>query len=266
MNAGDSVWVETGSTSELGDAQYTISSALGPESYTLTTTGSYKSISSLSATIFPLEPPPLSRSGLVNIGSGSFKMGNTNGTLAQTPLDSPTVFNFYYPGYEYPGSLATNNITTPEFQLTTASNLMNLTNAVDSMVLSSGNTDGLSEYTSGSVNLDLSTYMEAPYVSFSNATVTSGTTVTVTTTSTVNYTSLVSELSNILTGGLLSSSAQSTIVSFISNTTSFPITTSVKGTTASPPTPASQPTTQARDIVRAAVQAILTSPEYSIQQ
>jgi hypothetical protein len=65
---------------------------------------------------------------------------------------------------------------------------------------------------------------------------------------------------------MLTQSAQQTIISFISNTSNFAVTTSVKGTTTNPPTAPSLPTTQARDIVRAAVQAILSSPEYSIQQ
>jgi hypothetical protein len=124
----------------------------------------------------------------------------------------------------------------------------------------------LSSFDSGAVYLDLSAYMEAPYVTYSNSTTTSGTTVTITTTTTVNASTLVTKLSNILTGGMLTQASQETIVNFITNTSNFVITTSVKGTTTNPPTAASVPTTQARDIVRAAVQAILTSPEYSIQQ
>jgi hypothetical protein len=203
---------------------------------------------------------------MVSIGSSTYKLGNTNSSLAQTPLDSPTVFNFYYPDYEYPGSLGSNNITTPEFQLTTASNIINLTNSVASMLLTSANTDGLSSFGSGAVYLDLSAYMEAPYVTYSNSTTTSGTTVTLTETTTVNATALVTKLSNLLTGGMLTQASQQTVISFISNTSNFVITSTVKGTTTNPPTAPSLPTTQARDIVRAAVQAILVSPEYSIQQ
>jgi uncharacterized protein (DUF1501 family) len=39
-------------------------------------------------------------------------------SLAQTPLNAPTVFNFWYPDYKYPGPLASAGMTTPEFQLT----------------------------------------------------------------------------------------------------------------------------------------------------
>jgi hypothetical protein len=193
-------------------------------------------------------------------------MGNTNSTLAETPLDSPTVFNFYYPNYEFPGSLATNNITTPEFQLSTASNIINLTNTVESTILSSNNANGLSTFQNGAVNLDLSAYMGSPYVTYNTVTTTSGAKVTAVTTSTVNYSALLSKLNNILTGGILTQATQQNILSLIGNTTNYPITSTITGTTSSPPAAPSLPTTQARDIVRAAVESILTSPEYSIQQ
>jgi uncharacterized protein (DUF1800 family) len=266
LNPGDPVWIQMGSGFELPDGQYTIASVLGSEEYTLASSGTYAKLTSPVCTLYPLVPPPLSRSGAVNLSASAFNMGNTNSTLAQTPLDSPTVFNFYYPNYEYPGNLATYNVTTPEFQLTTASNIINLTNIVASTILTSNNTDGLSSFQNGAINLDLSAYMGAPYCSFNTVTTTSGTKVTATTTTTVNASGLVTKLANILTGGMLSQASQQTIVSFISNTTNYPITSSVTGTTTSPPAAPSLPTTQARDIVRAAVQAILTSPEYSIQQ
>jgi hypothetical protein len=249
------------------DGQYTVASIQGPEAYTLTNSTAYSTAKTSGvASIFPLVPPPLSRSGSVSLGSSTFNIGNTTNLLAQTPLDSPTVFNFYYPDYQYPGSLADNNVTTPEFQLTTASNIINLTNSVASMILTSGNTDGLSSFQNGAIYLDLSAYMTAPYVSFNTVTTTSGSKVTETTTTTVNASALVAKLSNVLTGGMLTQSSQQTIVSFITNTTNFAVTSTVTGTTTSPPAAPSLPTTQARDIVRAAVQAILVSPEYSIQQ
>jgi uncharacterized protein (DUF1800 family) len=267
MNVGDPVWLQIGSTFEVIDGQYTIASVISPTAYTLANSTLYASNrTSPQITVRALVPPPLNRSGAVNIGSSTFALGNTNSALAQTPLDSPTVFNFYYPNYQYPGSLASNHITTPEFQLTTASNIINLTNAVSSLVLTSGNTMGLSSYGNGAINLDLSAYMGAPYAAFNTVTTTSGTKVTATTTTTVNAPALVTKLNNILTGGMLTQAAQQTIISLITNTTNYPVTTTATGTTINPPAAPSLPTTQARDIVRAAVQSILTSPEYSIQQ
>jgi uncharacterized protein (DUF1800 family) len=266
LSAGNAVWLQFTTGFELPDGQYTIASVLGPKEYTLANSTAYSSLTSPQANLYPLVPPPLSRSGSVSLGASAFNFGNTNSTLAQTPLDASTVFNFFYPNYQYPGNLAANNVTTPEFQLTTASNILNLTNAVSSTILTSANTDGLSSFQNGGVYLNLSAYMGAPYCSFNTVTTTSGTKVTATTTTTVNATALVTKLANVLTGGMLSQSAQQTIVSYIGNTTYFPITSTVTGTTTNPPAAPSLPTTQARDIVRAAVQSILISPEYSIQQ
>jgi hypothetical protein len=267
LSVGNAVWISIPSGYELADAQYTIASVVGPKTYTLANSGTYaiNSTSPLSG-VYPLIPPTLTRSGSVSLASSAFNMGNTNSLLAQTPLDSPTVFNFFYPNYLYPGNLATNNVTTPEFQLTTASNIINLTNAVASTILISGNTDGLSSFQNGAIYLDLSAYMRTPYASFNTVTTTSGTKVTATTTTTVNVAALVTKLNNVLTGGALTQSAQQTIISYISNTTNFPITSAVIGTTTNPPPAPSLPTTQARDIIRGAVEAILVSPEYSIQQ
>ena len=164
LNVGDAVWIDPGSGFELPADQYTVASVLGSKEYTLANSAVYASKTSPLSGLYPIVPPPLSRSGSVNLASSAFNMGNTNNSLAQTPLDSPTVFNFYYPDYFYPGSLAANNVTTPEFQLTTASNIINLTNTVASTILASGNTDGLSSFQNGAIYLDLSAYMGAPYV------------------------------------------------------------------------------------------------------
>jgi uncharacterized protein (DUF1800 family) len=266
LNVGDPVWLQMSAGFELPDGQYTVASILGPQQYTLSNSGTYATSTSSGCNLFPLVPPALSRSGNVNLSASAFNMGNTNSTLAETPLDSPTVFNFYYPNYEFPGSLATNNITTPEFQLSTASNIINLTNTVESTILSSNNTNGLSTFQNGAVNLDLSAYMGSPYVTYNTVTTTSGAKVTAVTTSTVNYSALLSKLNNILTGGILTQATQQNILSLIGNTTNYPITSTITGATSSPPAAPSLPTTQVRDIVRAAVESILTSPEYSIQQ
>ena len=165
-------------------------------------------------------------------------MGSTNSTLAQTPLNAPTVFNFFYPDFQYPGNLAAANVTTPEFQLTTDTNVINLTNTVNSMILTSGNTNGLSSFSNGAILLDLGTYMNAPY--------------SVSTTAGVS--SLVDKLGDVLACGQLTPATKSAIVSFITGTTNgsanFPSTSG----------------TNTRDRVRAIVQMILASPEYAIQR
>jgi uncharacterized protein (DUF1800 family) len=54
--------------------------------------------------------------------SGAFRVGNTDSTgtaLGQTPLRSPSVFNFYRPGYVPPGTeAATSGLALPEMQIT----------------------------------------------------------------------------------------------------------------------------------------------------
>ena len=172
-----------------------------------------------------------------------------------------------------PAASRRNNVTTPEFQLTTDSNIVTLTNTIASTILASGNTTGLSSFKSGSLNLDLSAYMGAPYASVatSSATTTVGTKVTAATTvtTTVNAAALVNKLGDLLTGGMMPAAAKTAIVNFLNDTTSFPtsVTATATGTVAAPPaTPAAPATTSARDKVRAAVQAILSSPEYAVQK
>lgn len=58
----------------------------------------------------------------VNSSSGNFKLtslDNTANSLGQTPMRSPSVFNFYRPEYQPPNtSIATANLVAPEMQIT----------------------------------------------------------------------------------------------------------------------------------------------------
>ncbi len=45
-------------------------------------------------------------------------LGNVDPDLAQAPLRSPSVFNFFEPGYVFPGPLAAAGLVAPEFQIT----------------------------------------------------------------------------------------------------------------------------------------------------
>jgi uncharacterized protein (DUF1800 family) len=55
-------------------------------------------------------------------------MGNTDSGLTQTPLKSPTVFNFYEPHYVYLGHTGENGLYAPEFQITTETTVVNAGN------------------------------------------------------------------------------------------------------------------------------------------
>ena len=50
--------------------------------------------------------------------SGQWRVSQTDGTLLQTPLRAPTVFNFYEPDYAHPGYIASAGLVSPEFQIT----------------------------------------------------------------------------------------------------------------------------------------------------
>ncbi len=266
LNVGDHVWIVAGSSNQLKDAEWVVASVIDERHFTVTCAAAYASESNIGVTLYPLVAPPLTRSGSVNLPSGEYNMGNTNSVTVQTPLDSPTVFNFFYPDYQYPGSLASNNVTTPEFQLTTDSNIVTLTNTIASTVLSSGNVRGLSSFKSGALNFDLSAYMGAPYCTVNTVSTTKGTAVTAVTTTTVDANALVNKLGDVLTGGTLGTDAKNAMVAFINTTANFPPTQTATGTTTTPPAAPSLPTTSARDKVRAVVHAILVSPEYAIQR
>ncbi|MCX7170213.1 MAG: DUF1800 domain-containing protein [Proteobacteria bacterium] len=83
--------------------------------------------------------------------SGAWAVGNTSdpGTrLGQSPLRSPTVFNFFRPGYVPPNTAAGNaGLAAPEFQITNASSVVGYVNFMQ-RVVSSGIGDVTGDYTS----------------------------------------------------------------------------------------------------------------------
>ncbi len=70
--------------------------------------------------------------------SGRFLMDNTDNPatrLAQSPLRSPSVFNFYRPGYVPPNTaLAAAGSAAPEFQITTETSVVGYLNYMQSVV------------------------------------------------------------------------------------------------------------------------------------
>ena len=195
-----------------------------------------------SLSVYSLDPPPLTRSGTVLVQENTWKMGYTDGgtvsSLSQSPLRSPTVFNFFYPSYQFPGALASAGLTTPEFQLSTDTGVAAQMNFIEGGILNNtGNTNGLSSFNAGngSVVLNLAPWMTANY------------------TSEAGIPLLVSQLNTLLVAGQLSPAAQSSIADYVANTNNFAY--------KSPPTP-----TQMRDRVRAVVHLIVSSPDYVVQK
>lgn len=191
--------------------------------------------------VFPLVAPNLDRTGTLDFYNSTWIMNQTDqdsttASLGQTPMRSTTVFNFYYPDYAYPGDLALNGVTTPEFQLTSDTNIMLLTNFIEQGIQASGLSDGRTSFRSGggAIVLDMSALCTTAY------------------TSNANIGLLVDKLNVELMGGTMSTAMRNAIVAYVGNTANFPYTT---------PT-----TTQMRDRVRAVVHLILTSTEFAIQR
>ncbi len=234
LNPGDNVFVLfTSGTASNG--AYTVTSVPDPSHFTIIASNSINQNHN-SLTVYSLAPPPLTRSGTVTIQQSTWNMSYSDSDLTQTPLRSPTVFNFFYPNYEFPGPLAAAGLTTPEFQLTSDSTVALQMNFLEAAFLSTGNTNGLTSFrNNGTVRMDLSPWMTPAY------------------TSNAGVPGLVSNLGTLLTGGQLSAATQATIVNYIANTTNFPY--------SSPPN-----NSQMFNRVRGAVHLIITSPDYTIQR
>ncbi len=237
---GNSVYINFTSGTAV-DGTYQVASVSDPEHFTVTTTNSANQNQN-SLTVYSLDPPPLTRSGTVVVQESTWNMSYTdNGTvssLSQSPLRSPTVFNFFYPGYEFPGALASAGLTTPEFQLTTDSGVAAQMNFIEGGILNNtGNTNGLSSFTAGNgaIVLNLGPWLKTNF------------------TSNAGIPPLVSNLNTLLAAGQLSAAAQTDIIRYVTNTANFSYST--------PPTQ-----TQLRDRVRAIVHLIVSSPDYIIQK
>src|SRR5665213_1372473 len=120
--------------------------------------------------IYPLGPPPLTRSGNVTLQQSTWNLGYTDtgssSSLLQSPLRAPTVFNFYFPNYEFPGALSSAGLTTPEFQLTSDTGVALQMNFLEGGILNNtGNTNGLSSFTGGDgdIVLDIGPWMTTNY-------------------------------------------------------------------------------------------------------
>jgi len=60
--------------------------------------------------------------------SGYWKMNSTDAEIGQTPLRSPTVFNFFVPAYVQPGVIAAAQLVSPEFESANEATAMNCSN------------------------------------------------------------------------------------------------------------------------------------------
>lgn len=237
---GSPIYVDFPAGTESPDGVYHVLKAVDAFHFTVTSSISTNRYDNYVA-VLPLSVPPVTRTGAVTIRYNNWGMNYTdtgyNSALFQTPLNSPTVFNFFFPDYKFPGVLASAGLTTPEFQLTSDTSAVLQMNFLSGGIFSSSsNTNGLSSFTSGSgaITLDLSPYMSAKY------------------TTDAAIPSLVDAFNTLLCAGQLSPSAKNIIVGYVANTSRFPYT---------------KPTaTEMRDRVRAVAHLIITSPEFTIQR
>lgn len=78
--------------------------------------------------------------------------------LAQSPLNSPSVFNFYRPTYSLPGEIRDNALVSPEFQITTDTSIIRITSRLLANTIWSHNYKN--DPNSSWIAIDISTEME----------------------------------------------------------------------------------------------------------
>ena len=238
LGVGSKVYVHFQGYPALSNGVFRVTKVLGPTGFAIPQVSKIGQYSD-TFQILPLQPVP-SRSGSVTIGYSTWEMNYTddgyNSSLSQTPLNSPTVFNFFFPDYKFPGLLAASGMTTPEFQLTSDSSVVMQLNFMAGALFNNGNnTNGLSSFSggNGAIVLDLSPWMTPAYTADSG------------------IPTLLDALNTVLMAGQLSPSAKQLIVNYVANPR-FAYTT-----------PTSR---EMRDRVRAVVHLLVTSPEFTIQR
>lgn len=165
---------------------------------------------------FPLKSLPLNRTGNLGSRPSTFRMDNTDADLSQSPLNSPTVFNFFLPDFKFPGPLASQGVTTPEFQDTAETTVVRQSNFIYNGIFNpSGNTNGTSSFKSGgnALVLDYSPWMAAP--NLTDLGLGAPTVNTVPWTHNQNLDTLISHLSTLLTADQMSAQARAIIRNYV---------------------------------------------------
>lgn len=225
------------------------------------------------------QTPVLDRGGLatgtpptggfaVTSGYQDYTMGNTDSDLSQTPMGSPTVFNFFLPDYQYPGELSQAGLITPEFQLASDTSVVRQSNFLYNGLFNPDNATGLSSFKSGGgdITLDISPWMDIrpgsanPWTDNNTGAPTND-----------NLRNLIRELGTLLMGGQMTSAMEDQIYGFVSNNNTAngnPLghIAYTNGATTTFATATTTQLTQRRDRVRAVIHLIVTSPEYTIQK
>ncbi len=236
LNSGDSFYINYTQAGSPLDGQYTVASVPDATHFTFTSASTNNQTQN-GATVYPLVPPPFPRSGNVTLSWNTWVLNATDSggtySLAQTPLNSPTVFNFFYPDYKFPGILATAGLTTPEFQLTSDTTVAFQMNFMYGGVYGSGSssTNGFSSFNNNgsAIFMDLGAYINNSYAN--NA----------------GLPNLIRTLNSLLCAGQLNNSASNSIYT---NTVTLSSSTQAN----------------LRDRVRSVLHYVLTSPDFVIQR
>jgi hypothetical protein len=165
---------------------------------------------------FPLAPQPLVRSGTINSRSSTYNMGSTDADLDQSPLNAATVFNYFLPDFKNPGALASQGLTTPEFQTTAETSVVRQANFLYAGVFGSTTGSGTnSAFKNGNNSLALNF---TPWMSVDATDVGLGAPASSTLpwTHNQNVDTLIDHLSTLLTAGQLSSQAKAIIRDLVS--------------------------------------------------
>ncbi|HET6409423.1 MAG TPA: DUF1800 family protein, partial [Chthoniobacteraceae bacterium] len=218
LNVGDHVYLNiTGGNPKAMDGEFIIESVPDSNTFTVLTTG-ISNVGDNGIWMFPLVSQPLTRSGQVGAPPSTFLMNNTNGDFDQTPLASPTVFNFFLPDYKFSGALAARGMTTPEFQITTETNVVRQANFFYNGLFKPGNTNGISSFKSGTnaLVMDLGAWMG----NATDAGMGAGPQTGQPWTSNANLGTLIEKLQTLLLAGQLPSAAKISIQNFLYRTIS----------------------------------------------
>ncbi|MEO7317468.1 MAG: hypothetical protein ABIZ56_00610, partial [Chthoniobacteraceae bacterium] len=186
----------------------------------------------------------VARTGTMEVTYSDWRMDTTNsGALAQTPMQSPTVFNYFLPDYQFPGKLSQAGLITPEFQITSETTVIDQFNFLYNGIYNDFNSiSGLCSFKSGgrSIVLDLRPWMGTGPGTLPWA-------------NNANLYALIDKLTVQLMGTTLP-------------TTSGGVRDKIKIFVQTLAYSGSPTTTQLRDRVRATVHLIVTSPQFTVQK
>ena len=205
-------------TSTENDLVYPIVTVPDPNTFTVTSRSAPNAAmnSDNQAFIFPQISQPVTRSGTINTRPSTFTMDNTDTDLQQTPLNSPTVFNYFLPDYKYAGLLASQGITTPEFQLTSETTAIRQANFLFAGVYGSTSlTTGFSSFKTGSnaLVMDLTPWMSTS--SAANLGLGAAPQPAQAWTSNANVSTLIDQFNTLLVAGQLPAGAKTAILNFL---------------------------------------------------